>query len=109
MASSALPKPVFAPRLDRPVPPTKPPKVVGFGDYCFKATVQLVVPEVPGWFATVRGYDTSPEIAKKVETACRTYAHKYGTTAECSEAVLLMMKNSKLQCNGEIFFETNSV
>lgn len=108
MASSALPKPIFAPKLDRPIPPTKPPRTLGFGSYCFRATATMRVPEVPGWFMTVRGYDTSPEIAKKVETACRTQTHKYGTTAECSEAALTMLKNSKLQCDGEIFFETGS-
>jgi hypothetical protein len=106
--AAALPKPIFAPRLDRAQPPSVPPRKNSFGDYCFKATAKLLVPEVPGWFAVVRGYDTTPEIAKRVESACRTHAHKYGTTAECTEAALLMLKSSKLQCDGEIYFETNS-
>lgn len=106
--AAALPKPILPPRLDRPSPPTKPPPSLGFGDYCFKATSKLSVPEVPGWFATVRGYDTSPDIAKRVESACRTHAHKYGTTAECTQAALVMLKSSKLQCDGQIFIEINA-
>lgn len=93
------------PVLDRPSPPSKPPPVLGFGPVCFRAVSTITIPEVPGWKATVRGYDKSPEIAKEVERACRIHARQYGSTAECGEAVLTMLKNSKLQCEGEIYVD----
>lgn len=96
------------PVLDRPSPPSKPPNALGFGPVCFKAMATITIPEVPGWTATVRGYDKTPEIAKQVEDACRHNAKQYGDTARCSEAVMTMLKNSKLQCEGEIYVDAGS-
>ncbi len=109
--STPFPSQVFhvgaGPVLDRPVPPFKPPNTPGVGPVCFRATATIAIPEVPGWTATVRGYDKSPAIAKQVEDACKVHAKKYGNTAQCSEVVLTMLKNSKLRCEGEIYADTD--
>lgn len=98
----------IGPVLDRPPPPTKPPAKLGFGPVCFRAVATITLPEVPGWKATVRGYDKSPQIAQEVESACKMHARSVDQMAQCSEAVLTMLKNSKLQCEGEIYFDHES-
>ena len=108
-------------KLDTPSPPKTPPKLPKFGSYCFRAVVdmklQIPVPqhldlaEVPGWrhVGSVKGYDTSPEIAAKTEEACRAQARAVGDPGlHCGEASLAMIRPVKgTSCEGEMFFEMN--
>ena len=59
-----------------------------------------------GWTAAgkVTGYDTTPEIAKETESACKLHARSYGNV-RCGEATLVMLRASDKSCEGEIYFE----
>jgi hypothetical protein len=92
-----------APQLSRVPPWTKPPRKPGYGEYCFKATVTVTKHTLK--VARVTGYDTDPGIAKVTEQVSVAYAHNIDPEYMCSDAALVMLPSSDMECTGQVFWE----
>ena len=100
-----LPKFAFRSGLGIAMPPTAPPKLPTFGSYCFKATCEVTGAEgCP--IARVTGYDTSPEIGKRTELACRSHVRGLRGHHECGDASVVMLPSvgPDMSCKGEFFY-----
>lgn len=113
MASSTVPRttvPTFTFRSGLGInhPPVPPVRKKQFGDYCFRATCQVVsdgAPENACPIARVTGYDKNPDVAKDTEFVCATHVRAYmGYGYRCMPAEVVMMPGSNLECSGEMFF-----
>lgn len=87
------------------LPPSKPPTLPGFGDYCFRATCRVSSGGEDVGFA--KGYDTDLSVADNTERACRLEArtmNSRGRTFTCSAAEVVMLPNAPNECSGQVFF-----
>lgn len=93
------------PGLGTTLPPSKPTPPKGFGSYCFRATCEVYDDEQLGCpVAKVKGYDTSPAIAKDTETMCRTHAATMGRRYRCGEAQVVLLPHAHMECSGQMVF-----
>lgn len=91
-------------------PPQKPPNIFSsaLGLYCIKATCQLRSTK-DEHIAKYTGYDTSVNIAKKVEEACN-FRRSALKREKCTAAEVTFIQRSREQpCSGEVYFEMDNV
>ena len=86
-------------RTDSGSPPFKTPPCKESGNYCMRATTLLYNNE-NDLLATIHGYDTTPDIVDRVETACDREL-KLINNGYCSNSKLYFLRNVK-DCNGRI-------
>lgn len=107
-------RPAFGPSLGFTVPPSVPPRTLGFGSYCFKATADVRDEHSPGCpvvVGRVVGYDTSPAIGRRTDILCRAHAKtmdkKDVNRFQCADAQLTILPHGPagMQCAGEVYFE----
>lgn len=109
----ALPRPpvpaVFATRggLGFTMPPSSPPLKKVFGDYCFRATCQII-DDVRGCpVGKVKGYDRTPEVGRDTEYVCGLHLRGMPPGAfSCGEAEVVMLPATPtdMECSGQMFF-----
>lgn len=85
-------------------PPARPPWRRGygqFGQYCLKATCDLVAGDET--VGRVVGYDRYVSVAAEVEHACSIKAREH-RGASCSPARVALLNEFRKECSGEVFF-----
>lgn len=97
--------PKVAPTLLGPPPRFPPPRLLGYGDYCFRA-VCFLVDDADDVAGHVTGYDRTVGIAEDVENACRL--HRRGRNGvRCLPPELTLLPSGPLECSGQVYFEFN--
>ncbi len=92
-------------RSNTAMPPAPPPVHKSLGGYCLRATCSVT--DVQGCeIARVKGYDKNMAVARNTEIACRQHvrALKGQGRLKCSEAEVVMLASSPLECSGQVFF-----
>ena len=82
-------------------PPARPPWRRGYGEYCFRASCELVGPS--GLEGKVIGYDRYMSIAADVENACSVQSRDHPGSA-CSVASVSLLSEYRKECSGEVYF-----
>jgi len=85
-------------------PPARPPWRRGYGEYCFRASCDLVGPKgAPSSLGKVVGYDRYMSIAAHVENACSIQSRNHpGST--CSTASVSLLSEHRKECSGEVWY-----
>jgi hypothetical protein len=108
----------FATRPDVTLPPATPPVMLGFGSYCFRATVDVLDSKTeelkgcPVVIGQVKAYDTTPLVGKQAESVCRAHVKtldRTGKRYECGQASLTILAHGPRgkECSGQVYFEVD--
>lgn len=100
--SLAAPAKAKAPRLQGAVPPSFPPKKIGYGTYCIRAEAAISDGDVEK--GCMRGYGDSIGIATRVKDACDRIAPLSGYTCGDASVVILTNIGDAFVCDG-VFLE----
>lgn len=90
-------------RSNTALPPAPPPVVKGLGGYCLRATCR-VTNAAGEEVAVTRGFDKNVSVGRDTEIACKRHVRSLRGRFACSEAEVVMLANSPLECSGQIFF-----
>lgn len=98
------PGPVGSFNFQTAPPPVKPPGLLQTGSYCMRATVHVTDPA--GEVAKIVGYDKNPDIGKNTERTCRMHVKNVPGWSSCSEASVVLIPNSSMECSGQYYLNT---
>lgn len=103
LTSRIMAAPVRDPRVDNKEPPSKPPKLPQYGNYCFRAYTDLVS-EKAHVIKEFTGFDDDLSIIDTVNHYCEL--HK-GDRMVCNPPKLSFINGNSDMCNGRVIVYDN--
>lgn len=98
---SSISNTIHEPTVDHNEPPTKPPTLPTFGNYCFRAFTTIVSADEPvNDLTEFIGFDDKMTIVKKVEHYCERN-RRGDETKRCTPTKLSFMGPSEM-CDGRV-------